>query len=368
MPSWYPASVVVRSRFTEPRGPIRPPHANAGLAIPRIAMVRIEVRPSRRFMGFPPGSRTGLRRPRPGLGSPCTGGPRPNRSVASRTIGTPRHPAVKRRQSAGVSISKGWVGRRRAVVPPGLSPETPHAHGRTPRGVRPARLEVDAGRAKRVHPKGQCSGPRRKAKMSGMTTDALTLDDRQAVGWKPFLVALGIGIAFDVAALYQLPGISIPLFFVLVVGILRRRMRRSTQDDMLLASAVVFSSFCAVRASQPLLALDVTTSVAIVGIVATSNPRSALRAGILDALRVLERLVIAAFGVPWFVLRPFVRSWQRAELGRAKPVIRVVAIAVPVLAIFAGLLASADRVFGRLIVPRLAALNVSSAARHVGFS
>jgi hypothetical protein len=178
----------------------------------------------------------------------------------------------------------------------------------------------------------------------------------------------GLGVAFDLAANGQWPGASIPVFVALVAVAMRPLLRRTATDDVLLGAAVAFSIFPALRASMPLAGLDVVASAALLALVAVRDQTNVFRASLESFLRRALHLVSAAVRVPAAILVPVARGAARIQPSRARRAFRAIAIALPVLAVFAALLASADRVFGDLLLPNLPAIDLSGVGSHVGLT
>jgi len=190
--------------------------------------------------------------------------------------------------------------------------------------------------------------------------------DRAPVGPIALLVLLGIG--FDLALNGQRPGVSIPLLVTLVAVAMRLHVRGGLERDLLLAGAVGFSVFCALRASDGLVALDVLVSTGLLGLAAAREASGLLRASLESFLRRGVHLVLAAVRVPAAVLAPMARAAGRADQRRVIAGVRVALIALPILVVFAALLASADRVFGELLFPNVPSFDLGGVVSHVGLS
>lgn len=175
------------------------------------------------------------------------------------------------------------------------------------------------------------------------------------------LTILALGVAFDLAFNGQRPGVSIPLFVLCLTATLRPVTRRSLETDALLAGAFLLSIFPALRASEPLTALNVLAIVGLLGVSVTQDLGPFSSISIIGLLRRVGVMFTRSLLVPRFLLRPMS---TRTTRGRVLSVVRVVIIAVPVLAIFASLLASGDRVFARLISSVLPEWNVESLVSH----
>lgn len=124
----------------------------------------------------------------------------------------------------------------------------------------------------------------------------------------------------------------------------------------------MLSIFPALRASVPLIALDVLAVSALFGLVATQDmgPLSSttLTRLVRRGLAILNRTL----HVPRFLAAPLALPVERR---RAAVVLRAALIALPVLAVFASLLASGDRVFARVLSSFLPEWNVGNIVSHV---
>ena len=187
------------------------------------------------------------------------------------------------------------------------------------------------------------------------------------VAWRPSIRAAGrvvttagllglIGqlLFFDVGL-----GINLPLAVgLLLVGgwLVRRRTPSLRSPDAWLApAAVAFASFAAVRADPTIVFLDVLTSLALAG------GSLAAFGGLAVVARPFWRLVApglralgwaAAGAVPAVAgaraSMPSIGS-ARGRISGLLPVLRGVAVAVPVVLVFVALFSAADAVFAELI-------------------
>lgn len=180
------------------------------------------------------------------------------------------------------------------------------------------------------------------------------------------LVAIaGLGVAFDLAVNGQRPGLSIPLFVVLFAAALRTVIPRSRETDVLLGGAIVLSIFPALRATLPLVSLNILASSALIALAATAEfgPITQLSfTGLFPrALAFLER----SLHVPRFLRAPFTAPGDRR---RTRVILRTTLLVAPILALFASLLASGDRVFARLLSSFLPEWNLSNLLSHVALT
>ncbi|HJR18408.1 MAG TPA: DUF4173 domain-containing protein [Actinomycetota bacterium] len=192
-------------------------------------------------------------------------------------------------------------------------------------------------------------------------TDLRELEAPQA-STRTFLTILALGIGFDLAFNGQYPGLSMPIFTVALSYALRSATKRSAETDALLVGAVTLSIFTALRASETLIALDVLAIAALLGLAVTQD---AGRLGTTSIVALLKRVVSLAtrsLHVPRFLAAPLGRDVDRSTL---RIVIRTAVIALPLLAVFASLLASGDRVFARMLSSILPEWSAAGVLSHI---
>lgn len=176
------------------------------------------------------------------------------------------------------------------------------------------------------------------------------------------LAILALGVAFDLAFNGQRPGVSIPLFTILLAVSLRTAARRSLGTDVLLGGAAVLSIFPALRASEPLIALDVLATSALLVLAVTQDLGSIASVSLTGLLSRGVALLTRSLLVPRFLAA---RLGQPSERRRAKAALRATLVALPIVALFATLLASGDRVFARVLSSILPEWNIGSILSHV---
>jgi hypothetical protein len=189
----------------------------------------------------------------------------------------------------------------------------------------------------------------------------LGLDEPQA-SRRTILAILSLGVAFDLAFNGQQPGISIPLFTILLAGSIRSVTRRTLETDILLAGALVLSVFPALRANEPLIALDVLAVSALLGLAVTQDLGSIASVSITGIVRRGMALLTRSLHVPRFLAGRF---GEPVERRRAKVILRAALVALPIVALFASILASGDRVFARLLSSVLPEWNLESILSHI---
>ncbi|MGH2785167.1 MAG: DUF4153 domain-containing protein [Actinomycetota bacterium] len=176
------------------------------------------------------------------------------------------------------------------------------------------------------------------------------------------LTILALGLAFDLAFNGQYPGLSMPLFTAALAVSLRIVTMRSAETDALLLGAVVLSIFPAFRASEPLIAIDVLAIGALFGLAVTQDTGRLATTSLVGLIKRVVALSIRSLHVPRFLAAPLGRGVDRS---RFRVVLRTALIAVPLLAIFASLLASGDRVFARMLSSILPEWNAESVVLHI---
>jgi hypothetical protein len=184
---------------------------------------------------------------------------------------------------------------------------------------------------------------------------------RWAVG-----IAFGLGLAFELLFDGHVPGISIPLWVGLCVAglLLAARFERA---HLSLQGAIWPVVVLALALVFPFRLEPLTIGLAVVlGLIAltiwvdTLLPGDLLRFGWVDLLRSTLVTPLLMLIRPWAVLGD---AWRRSvrEDGWRRPtfsVLRGLLLALPILAVFTALLASADVVFGDYVEGVLAWLNL----------
>jgi hypothetical protein len=187
------------------------------------------------------------------------------------------------------------------------------------------------------------------------------LDDPEASRTTLFAI-LALGVAFDLTFNGQLPGLAVPLFALLLVASFRTVAHRSASSDVLLAGAALLAIFPAFRASIELAVVDILAASALLGLVATQDVEPITTATVVGVVRRGIAVGRRALGVPRYLSAPFASP---AERSRARAALRVVLVAAPVIAIFAALLASGDRVFARVLSSVLPRWNLGNILGHI---
>lgn len=182
---------------------------------------------------------------------------------------------------------------------------------------------------------------------------------------RTLLAIIALGLGFDLAFNGQRPGISIPLFTILLAVALRTIAVRSIQTDVLLAGAVVLSIFPALRATPELIAIDVLAASALIGLAVTADLGTIGSETIVGLVRRGIAILQRTLFVPRFLAGPFAEPTERR---RTRAALRAFIVAAPVLALFAGLLASGDRVFARLLSSVLPEWNAGSILSHIAMT
>jgi hypothetical protein len=197
-----------------------------------------------------------------------------------------------------------------------------------------------------------------------MDTTVVHSPRRTVVPLRVVLTLGALGIAFDVATNGTAPGIATPLFVVFLALALRAHLHRSREVDLLLGAAVVLTSFAALHDTIALLALDAVAAAAALALAATRGGESIFATSVLALVRRVFHLAEAAVQAPIVALATVARAAGHVEGRRARAWLRATLVALPVLAVFVGLLASADRVFGNLVLRHVPSLDLTGVARH----
>jgi hypothetical protein len=173
-----------------------------------------------------------------------------------------------------------------------------------------------------------------------------------------------LGIALDVALNGQRPGLGLLLFAIAVAIVMRPSMQPGAERDALLLAAVAFAAFIPLRASESLTALNVLTSASLFGLAAARDETPLIWARVEGYIRRAIHIVVSIVRAPAGLLGPLARLIGSVGGERLRSAVRWTLIVAPVLAIFLALLASADRVFGDLLLPGWPDLDLTGVASH----
>lgn len=167
------------------------------------------------------------------------------------------------------------------------------------------------------------------------------------------LATLALGVIADLLFYNRLPGISIPLFLGLCVGGLylfsSLEQRPSTIGNRWLSlAALLFAGLTAVRAEPTLVFLNVCACLTLI-ILQVGLFRGPLLSG-LTGLQYIWRGIATMFDMSWrpppAILEVLLALKPRGEHWRMfAPVGRGLLLALPIVAVFTGLLMAADSIF-----------------------
>lgn len=174
---------------------------------------------------------------------------------------------------------------------------------------------------------------------------------------------IGLGIVFDAAVNQQAPGASLSLLTAVVAGAMLLALPRSPERTTLCLAAAGFAGFIAFRDDEALIMADVLAAGALLAVAATGS--GALRIGVRSVAVRIGGLIRSALQAPAAIARPLLGLTGIAPPGALRPALRAAIVAVPVLAVFTGLLASADAVFASVVRIRLPELRLGSFLGHV---
>jgi hypothetical protein len=172
------------------------------------------------------------------------------------------------------------------------------------------------------------------------------------------LVALGLGLCADYLFYGRWLGVSVPLFVVLglaaLYGLSRAEGRLPTRANLWLGAAALFFALCVALRDTPFLAaLNLLAALGLLLLVAAHYRSEALTR--LPGWRILARALIVPTEIS---LRPAPLAIQSLgsikidaeQTRRLVPVGRGLALAVPVVTVFTGLLMAADGVFASYVL------------------
>ena len=186
--------------------------------------------------------------------------------------------------------------------------------------------------------------------------------DAPEASTRTLLTILALGGAFDLAFNGQAPGLSLPLFTLALAFTLRNVTKRCVETDVLLIGAVTLSIFPALRASEELIALDVLAIAALLGLAVTQDDGPLATTSLVALMKRGMTLAARSLHVPRFLAAPLAHDTDRTKM---RIFLRTAVIATPLLAVFASLLASGDRVFAKMLSSILPEWNAPSVLSHI---
>jgi Domain of unknown function (DUF4153) len=191
-----------------------------------------------------------------------------------------------------------------------------------------------------------------------------------------WISALIIAWSFDLLFWKKAPGISFAIFVLLCLAgglylAWRERVRMAPVNLVLLALILVFAALTFLRAEMMTLFLSTLASIALLAILAYSFIAGTWwRFSVSDYATGLMRLVLNTLAGP-------IRLWQagpshaagadaaRPHAPRGWAVVRGILLALPILAVFAALLASADPVFSKRLEEVLKFLRIENLPEYI---
>lgn len=190
------------------------------------------------------------------------------------------------------------------------------------------------------------------------------------------LAGLALGCAFDVLFNGKLPGISVPLFALLLMGGLLLALRwegaRALAANAWLPVALLFfAAMCALRANGFLTFLNISACLMILAVIAVYLAQSSAAGMGLPALPLapLEAVLLSLLRAG----QATAQAWRHNASARPQPTrkqaipwLRGLLLAVPVLLLFTALLASADLIFADRLEHLLSPEFLQDVGRGVG--
>ena len=191
-----------------------------------------------------------------------------------------------------------------------------------------------------------------------------------------WITALVVAWSFDLLFWKKVPGVSFAIFVLLCLGgglflAWRERVRMAPVNVVLLGLILVFTSLTFLRAEPMTLFLSMATSVGLMAVMAYSFIAGTWwRFSLSDYVVGAVRLALDTLAGP-------IRFWQSGsappvsggETRRSAPrgwaVVRGVLLALPILAVFAALLASADPVFSNRLEQVLKFLRIENLPEYI---
>ncbi len=191
----------------------------------------------------------------------------------------------------------------------------------------------------------------------GFFEELLGVDSAPIVSPALWPLALFIGWAFDFLFWGTRPGISFPIFVALVLtgGALIARLtstRVAGESAWLIALILAFSLGSIFRAEPLTLALNYFATTLLVGVLADSMTTGRwVRYRFVDYVVAAVQLIIAVLVRPGMELagRRGASHQRGGRRFRGSPLVRGILLALPLLAIFSLLFASADPIFSKML-------------------
>ena len=170
---------------------------------------------------------------------------------------------------------------------------------------------------------------------------------------RALLAAIAAGLLGQVLFAFQLLGLNFPLWIAVVLAAAWRFRPRDTRFDLLdawlPAAALVFAAFVALRADGMLLLFDVVAACSLTLAAVVALGGHALTRGSWQRVIGLAAKAIAVYWVGAAYVLPGAKPGAAALAGsrgqRWWPIARGLAIALPLLIVFAVLFAAADAIF-----------------------
>lgn len=170
-------------------------------------------------------------------------------------------------------------------------------------------------------------------------------------------VALSLGVAVDILFYGHALGISFPIFVLLVLGALvtlsrMERVKPSLRNLWLVLPLLFFAGMVAVRTNPLVTTLNVCAGLVLLGVLAYFYSAGRVeKLGVFGYMIVLVLSFLNTFSCagPLVSVSVNKEAVRKTTSGRLLPFLRGVLIAIPILIVFAFLLASADTIFQGLL-------------------
>lgn len=181
--------------------------------------------------------------------------------------------------------------------------------------------------------------------------------DSGAIAYKSSIYvisALILACIFDYFFVWKLPGISVPIFTLLIalslISLTRLFNRKISRDVLLLLLLTLFfSAMVAVRANELLAVINILSATLLLMLITEINIRGTIKGFLpLEYLKIVGlplRYLISLFGTITTIRLPFGKPID----SKAKQIVRGVLVTLPVAVLFMVLFAGADPVFHRLL-------------------
>ncbi len=185
-------------------------------------------------------------------------------------------------------------------------------------------------------------------------------------------IAVLLGLAVEVLFFGHQVGISFPIWAILsVLGLLGASklegVRPAGNSSWLVTLILLFASVAAIRVEPMTVSLSVLATLILLGLwLRTFRSGDLFKFGWTDLLIPMVVIPLEAWIRPWGTLGAAQRHALRGRRARALGLLRGIILAMPILFIFAALLAAADLIFADWVERALSWLDLERVVEYMG--